>query len=315
MDSRSCIVGIVRQHGRTKRRKKRNRRRFASPRSGPREHDSVFWQRNLLPVWPELPSEWSVPEILCQSTLDRWTTKRFFHAKSWFARSLKTRRAAAEDSRFTGPHAVPASLPKILPGAEEPWQLTPHGWVRAAMTANPEMKSATVKGKPVTVVSFTVRGKYKVIGYVNSDNLLEKVETWMPNPILGDTLIETNYSDYKDFGGVKFPMKILQKDGVFPVLELTVSDVQPNAPVNIEVPRTAQSASPAHVESQKIADGVWYLAGAPDPNSMAVEFKDYVVIITQAVVQEEDPEKLTYLIQQLYSVLKDDNGEQPTRSF
>ena len=34
----------------------------------------------------------------------------------------------------------------------------------------------------------------------------------------------------------------------------------------------------------------------------------------QAVIQEEDPEKLTYLMQQLYRVLKD-SGERPTRTF
>lgn len=166
--------------------------------------------------------------------------------------------------------------------------LTPYGWVKAAMAASPSMSSAKVKGKQMTVVSFTVRDKYKVNGYINSENLLEKVETWMPNPILGDTLIETTYSDYKDFGGVKFPMKIMQWDGVFPVLDLNVSDVQPNAPANIEVPRSAQTAtpSPAHVESQKIADGVWYLAGTPDPNSMAVEFKDYVVLIESSVTED-----------------------------
>jgi glyoxylase-like metal-dependent hydrolase (beta-lactamase superfamily II) len=161
--------------------------------------------------------------------------------------------------------------------------LTPYGWVKAAMAANPVMKPVTVKGKKLTVISFTVRDKYKVNGYVNSENFLEKVETWMPNPILGDTLIETDYSDYKDFAGVKFPMKILQKDGVFPVLELTVSNVQPNAPANIEAPRAGQMTT--HVESQKIADGVWYLAGTPDPNSMAVEFKDYVVIIESSVTE------------------------------
>ena len=166
--------------------------------------------------------------------------------------------------------------------------LTPHGWVKAAMGANPTMKIATVKGKPVTVVSFTVKDKYKVDGYVNNQNLLEKVETWMSNPILGDTLIETKYSDYQDFGGVKFPTRIVQKDGVFPVLELTVSDVQVNAPANIEIPRSMQSATPppAHVESQRVADGVWYLAGTPDPNSMAVEFKEYVVIIESSVTED-----------------------------
>jgi len=34
----------------------------------------------------------------------------------------------------------------------------------------------------------------------------------------------------------------------------------------------------------------------------------------QAVIQEEDPEKLTDLMQQLYRVLKD-NEEQPIRTF
>jgi hypothetical protein len=34
----------------------------------------------------------------------------------------------------------------------------------------------------------------------------------------------------------------------------------------------------------------------------------------QAVIQEEDPEKLTHLMQQLYRVLKDDR-QQPTRTF
>jgi hypothetical protein len=34
----------------------------------------------------------------------------------------------------------------------------------------------------------------------------------------------------------------------------------------------------------------------------------------QAVIQEEDPAKLTYLMQQLYRVLKD-HDEQPTRGL
>jgi hypothetical protein len=34
----------------------------------------------------------------------------------------------------------------------------------------------------------------------------------------------------------------------------------------------------------------------------------------QAVIQEEDPAKLTYLMQELYRVLKDD-GKEPTRTF
>lgn len=160
-------------------------------------------------------------------------------------------------------------------------ELTPQGWAKAAMGASATTKSAKVNGKQGTLVSF-MRGKYKVDGYVSSDNLLEKVDTWTPNPILGDMLIETTYSDYKDFGGIKFPTKIAQSQGGHPVLEITVSDVKPNASVNINPP----NAPPAtHVEAQKMGEGVWYLAGTPDPNAMAIEFKDYVVIIESSVTE------------------------------
>ncbi len=160
-------------------------------------------------------------------------------------------------------------------------ELTPQGWTKAAMEASPTMKSAKVNGKPGTLVTF-MHGKYKIEGYVDGDNLLEKVDTWTPNPILGDMLIETTYSDYKDFGGIKFPTKIAQSQGGHPVLEITVADVQPNAAVSIKPPN---APPPTHVDAQKIGDGVWYLAGTPDPNAMAIEFKDYVVVIESSVTE------------------------------
>ena len=117
--------------------------------------------------------------------------------------------------------------------------LTPHGFVKAAMAANPTMSSARVGGRTMTVISIAMRGRYKVNGYVNGQNLVEKIETWAPNPILGDMLIETAFSEYRDFRGVRFPTRILQRQGGFPVLDVTVADVQPNAPVNIAAPAAA----------------------------------------------------------------------------
>ena len=58
--------------------------------------------------------------------------------------------------------------------------MTPAGWVRAAMAANPTMESKTIHGKKMTVVSFVWNGKYKVNGYVDGRNLLERVETGFP---------------------------------------------------------------------------------------------------------------------------------------
>ena len=113
-----------------------------------------------------------------------------------------------------GPNANPA--PAAVEDRQIQLAITPYGWVKAAMNANPTAESKTVDGKKMTVVSFLWKGKYKINGYVDDQNMLEKVETWTPQPILGDMPIEADYSDYKDFSGVKFPMKIGTEAGRLP---------------------------------------------------------------------------------------------------
>ena len=169
-------------------------------------------------------------------------------------------------------------------GENSPWGggsalLTPQGFVRAALAAKPTMSRAGAS----TIVSFMVRDKYKVNGYINAQHLIEKIETWTPQPTLGDMSIETTFSDYRDFNGVKFPARIVQKQWIYPMLELNVTEVQPNAPVNLQAP--AGGGGPARVESTKVADGVWYLAGTPDPNSQLVEFKDFLVLVESSVTE------------------------------
>jgi glyoxylase-like metal-dependent hydrolase (beta-lactamase superfamily II) len=146
----------------------------------------------------------------------------------------------------------------------------------------------------VTVVSFQTQGKYAVSGTINEQNLVESVEVRFPNPVLGDMLIKNTYSDYKDFGGVQFPTRIVQQQGDYPVLELTVSNAQPNATADISVPEAARQAPPPpRVESQRLADGVWLVAGGSH-HSLAVEFNDFVTVVeapladgrSQAVIGE-----------------------------
>jgi glyoxylase-like metal-dependent hydrolase (beta-lactamase superfamily II) len=122
-----------------------------------------------------------------------------------------------------------------------------------------------------------------VNGYINAQHVVDKIETWTPQPTLGDMSIETTFSDYRDFNGVKFPMRIVQKQWIYPVLELNVAEVQPNAAANVQAP--AGGPQPARVESTKVADGVWYLAGTPDPNSQLVEFRDFLVLVESSVTE------------------------------
>jgi glyoxylase-like metal-dependent hydrolase (beta-lactamase superfamily II) len=60
--------------------------------------------------------------------------------------------------------------------------------------------------------------------------------------------------------------------------------VEPNVAVNLQAP-AGGGPQAARVESTKVADGVWYLAGTPDPNSQLVEFKDFLVIVEASVTE------------------------------
>ena len=166
--------------------------------------------------------------------------------------------------------------------------ISPHGFVKAAMMATPTIATRTVDGRRLTVVSFMWKGKQRVNGYINAQNLLEKVETWMPDPLLGDTLVENIFSNYRDVAGIKFPGRIVQTQGGFPVLDVTVGDVRANAVAAIEVPEAARRPAPpvSRVEAVKVADGVWLLVAAVGPNSLAVEFRDHVAVV-EAPFSEE----------------------------
>src|SRR5262245_20477117 len=154
---------------------------------------------------------------------------------------------------------------------------TPHGVIKAALANNATVQTRTEGDKKLTTVAFTVPGRFKVSAMVNDRNLVDKVESWTTNPVLGDMLLETTYADYQDFSGVKFPTKITQKAGGFPALDLAVSAVQPNAAVDIQVPDNVRQAA-VRVQVQPVSDGIWYLAGGTH-HSVLVEMKDYVVVV------------------------------------
>ena len=170
-----------------------------------------------------------------------------------------------------------AAQPAVAAAEERQLQIwiTPHGFVKAAMENNATAK----KGNGGTVVSFT-EGKFKINGTIDSAGMVTKTETWIPNPVLGDMPVETTYTGYKDFNGVKFPSMIVQKEGGSPVLQLTVSDVHANSDLALTVPDNVKAAKipPVNVTNQKLADGVWFLAGGTH-NSVLVEFPNYAVMI------------------------------------
>jgi glyoxylase-like metal-dependent hydrolase (beta-lactamase superfamily II) len=148
---------------------------------------------------------------------------------------------------------------------------TPHGVIKAGMA-----NSARVEGNTAI---FTLDGR-EFKATLNAQNLVEKVSYLSTNEVVGDYPIEIAYSDYADFGGIKFPRHIVQTEDGHPTLDITVSDVKPNAAVTIAAPANVQQATapPLRVGVEKLADGVWYLS-TPNARNWAVEFNDHIVVV------------------------------------
>jgi glyoxylase-like metal-dependent hydrolase (beta-lactamase superfamily II) len=174
--------------------------------------------------------------------------------------------------------ATPVPQPQIDPLEErraEIWT-TPHGFLKAA-AANNATSQAADGGSDV---SFTMDGKYRYQGRVNARNEVERVQTWIDNPVLGDTAVEVVYSEYRDFNGVRFPGRIVRTQGGHPVLDITVSSVTANPVVELPVPEPVRAftAPPVNVAVEKLADGVYYLRGGSH-HSVAIDQRDHIVVV------------------------------------
>ena len=150
------------------------------------------------------------------------------------------------------PGTAPAPQPQPAAVEERTMEIwvTPQGFLKAARANNATSEPAN-GGSTIT---FASAGK-KYVGTINAQNHVEKVQTWLDTPVLGDTLVETTYSDYRDFGGVMFPGRIVRTQGGHPVLDITVSEVKLNPPVDISVPDQVKAFTPAPVAGDRADAG------------------------------------------------------------
>jgi len=168
------------------------------------------------------------------------------------------------------------------------WTL-PYGAIKAAMAAG-NKAVATIEGG-VTMVTFPLPGELAgLTARMTLDDRKRpvKVETKLDNPVLGDMVNETSVTDYALLDEVQtdvyVPGHIVQKQGGFPVLDITITRSDTNNPYEVfPVPDPVMRAfagPPAapKVDITKIADRVYYLAGESH-HSVAVEFTNYVALV------------------------------------
>jgi len=180
--------------------------------------------------------------------------------------------------------------------------MTPHGFIKLAMSSPPAVRTETIRGAQKTILTVTHPAYGRFEGTLDAQNLVERIDRWFPHSVLGDALMEATFSDYKDFasaataqgsGSVKFPTRIQQREGGYPLLDLTVTDVRVNPAVAIEVPaniRNAPAPGPMVGTPEKVADGVWVLPAYA--KSVAVEFRDYVAVIEAAETEAQSIETI-----------------------
>jgi glyoxylase-like metal-dependent hydrolase (beta-lactamase superfamily II) len=172
---------------------------------------------------------------------------------------------------MTGP--APAAAPVALDGRIHDLWTTPHGLIKAAMR-----NGATLRSEGgMSVVSFNEPGRYRATAWIGADGMVQRVDSVMPHPVSGDTAVSTLYSGWRDHGGVKFPARIVQTQAGYPVLDINVTEVQPNAPFQSDVPALV-TAFAERVDAQLVVPGVWYLAGGSH-NSVLIEFADHLMLV------------------------------------
>ena len=192
--------------------------------------------------------------------------------------------------------------------ATQPWGsqvelwITPWAFLKGAVENNATLRTQRMGGRNFNVLSWSPAVKarsgasYVINGYINEENLVERVESWLENDVLGDMHIEAIYTDWKDFGGIKVPARIVQRRGELPFFEVTVTAARAN-PTDIATliagppaparggrgggrggaPGGRGAAAPVTASSEQMAAGVYRIIGGYV--SLAVEFDDYIMVL------------------------------------
>src|SRR5262252_5902320 len=114
--------------------------------------------------------------------------------------------------------------------------ITPWGFLKGAAENNAMASRRKVEGKNYIVLTWSPKVKapsgknYIINGYVNEQNIVDRVETWFGDNIMGDMHILALYTGWRDFGGVMAPSKIVQTRGGWPYFQVDVTNAKPNPP-------------------------------------------------------------------------------------
>ena len=234
---------------------------------------------------------------------------------------------AALVSRATGPTqpptvpGVPAPMPGVFNQNITNQQLgagwnqalnfwtTPWGFVKGAAAAVADASFSHKSQGGQCVLSYSPPAlkspsgqPYRVTGYINSQNLVTKVETHVENAVVGDLLHEFEYSNYQNMNGVQVPTRIVQRQAGMATFEANITAATPNpsnltelltgppppargggpgGPAGAAPPAAGRGAGgapqPAAPAVEKLGDGAFKIGG--NYAALAVDMGDHILVV------------------------------------
>lgn len=176
---------------------------------------------------------------------------------------------------------------------------TPWGFLKGAAANN-----ATVRRQGrQQVVSFSPANfkspsgqPYTVTSYINNQNLVTKVETRVDHAVVGDLLVEFEYSNYQPMNGVQVPTRIVQRQAGMQTFDANIAAATPN-PANLAElltappPPAGRGGAPAAGRGgaagapqpgaapsvDRIGEGVFKIGG--NYTSLAIDMGDHVLVV------------------------------------
>jgi glyoxylase-like metal-dependent hydrolase (beta-lactamase superfamily II) len=170
---------------------------------------------------------------------------------------------------------------------------TPWGFLKGAV-ANAATVEASGDG---FTVSFSPAGltspsgqPYVVTGMLDANLLVTHVETEVEHNVLGNLLVEFDYSGYADMGGVQVPGQIVQRQGGLQTFDATITSATPN-PVDVIALLTpppnpgrgggpgggGPGGAPAAPPVEMLGEGVYKIGG--NYTSLAIDMGDHILVV------------------------------------
>lgn len=187
---------------------------------------------------------------------------------------LLARQSYAWDVAGVDTVAVPSALNARV---HDLWTSTPQGAVKVAARSGARAGVRRDFLRRWDTLTFDLPGQFSATLVLEGTGLVSRIESTLPHPVLGDMPVVTRFLEYRPYAGLVMPSRIVQDQGGFAALDLGVTEVVVNDPVDITIPDNVRTATEA-VKVDKVADGVWFLSGGTH-HSVAVEQAAQIVVV------------------------------------